>query len=32
MVYFDNNHMTPEYSKILAPIIGALTERAFAGD
>ncbi len=30
MVYFDWNHLTPEYSRQLAPVIGALADRALA--
>jgi peptidoglycan/LPS O-acetylase OafA/YrhL len=31
LVYFDWNHMTLEYSRVLAPAIGALADRALAG-
>lgn len=30
LVYFDWNHMTLEYSQVLAPVIGALIDRALA--
>ena len=30
MVYLDENHMTLEYARLLAPAIGALTDRALA--
>ena len=29
-VYVDNNHLTPEYSQLLAPVIGALADRSLA--
>ena len=31
LVYFDKNHLTFEYSRLLAPVIGALADRALAG-
>ncbi|WP_083679320.1 acyltransferase family protein [Mycobacterium sp. IS-1264] len=31
LVYFDQNHVTREYSRALAPVIGALADRALAG-
>ena len=31
LVYVDSNHLTLEYSRLLAPIIGALADRALAG-
>ena len=31
LVYFDQNHLTAEYSRALAPAIGALADRALAG-
>lgn len=30
LVYFDKNHMTFEYSSLMAPVIGALADRALA--
>ncbi|OQZ89028.1 acyltransferase [Mycobacterium alsense] len=30
LVYFDGNHMTLEYARALAPVIGALADRALA--
>jgi hypothetical protein len=30
LVYFDENHMTLEYARLLAPAIGALADRALA--
>ncbi len=30
LVYLDENHMTLEYSRLLAPVIGALADRALA--
>ncbi|MGA9492111.1 MAG: SGNH hydrolase domain-containing protein, partial [Mycobacterium sp.] len=30
LVYFDQNHVTDEYSRLLAPVIGALADRALA--
>jgi hypothetical protein len=30
LVYFDQNHMTAEYSRVLAPVVGALAARALA--
>jgi peptidoglycan/LPS O-acetylase OafA/YrhL len=30
MVYFDNSHLTREYSRLLAPVMGALADRALA--
>ena len=30
LVYFDDNHLTLEYSRLLAPVIGALADRALA--
>ncbi|OMC51069.1 acyltransferase [Mycobacterium sp. IS-2888] len=30
LVYFDQNHLTVEYSRALAPVIGALADRALA--
>ena len=30
LVYFDENHLTLEYSRLLAPVIGALADRALA--
>jgi peptidoglycan/LPS O-acetylase OafA/YrhL len=30
LVYFDENHLTFEYSRVLAPVIGALADRALA--
>ncbi|OBI49044.1 acyltransferase [Mycobacterium sp. E796] len=30
LVYFDNVHLTIEYARLLAPVIGALAERALA--
>ena len=30
LVYFDENHMTSEYARALAPVIGALADRALA--
>ena len=30
LVYFDENHLTDEYSRLLAPVIGALADRALA--
>jgi hypothetical protein len=30
LVYFDGNHMTVEYAEALAPVIGALADRALA--
>ncbi|CAN5254833.1 SGNH hydrolase domain-containing protein [soil metagenome] len=32
LVYRDQNHLTPEYSRLLAPAIGALADRALAHD
>ncbi|MCV7347663.1 acyltransferase family protein [Mycolicibacterium rhodesiae] len=32
LVYFDISHLTAEYSRILAPVMGALADRALAGD
>jgi peptidoglycan/LPS O-acetylase OafA/YrhL len=32
LVYFDNVHLTLEYSRLLAPVIGALADRALALD
>ena len=29
-VYVDDNHLTPEYSGLLAPVVGALADRALA--
>jgi hypothetical protein len=31
LVYADWNHLTAEYSRLLAPVIGALADRALAG-
>jgi peptidoglycan/LPS O-acetylase OafA/YrhL len=31
LVYFDQSHLTFEYSRLLAPVIGALADRALAG-
>jgi peptidoglycan/LPS O-acetylase OafA/YrhL len=31
LVYFDMRHLTVEYSRLLAPVIGALVDRALAG-
>ncbi|OMC12893.1 acyltransferase family protein [Mycobacterium sp. SP-6446] len=31
LVYFDQNHLTVEYSRALAPVLGALADRALAG-
>jgi hypothetical protein len=31
LVYFDQSHLTSEYSRLLAPVIGALADRALAG-
>ncbi len=28
LVYLDENHLTPKYSQLLAPVIGALADRA----
>ena len=30
LVYLDKNHLTVEYSRLLAPAIGALADRALA--
>ena len=30
LVYFDQNHLTVEYTRLLAPVIGALADRALA--
>lgn len=30
LVYFDQNHLTVEYSRALAPVVGALADRALA--
>ena len=30
LVYFDQNHLTVEYSRALEPVIGALADRALA--
>jgi hypothetical protein len=30
LVYLDENHLTLEYSRALAPVIGALADRAMA--
>jgi hypothetical protein len=30
LLYFDRNHVTLEYSRLLAPVLGALTDRALA--
>ncbi len=30
LVYLDENHLTPEYSRQLAPVMGALADRALA--
>ena len=30
LVYLDENHLTFEYSRVLAPVIGALADRALA--
>ena len=30
LVYVDENHMTLEYARLLAPVIGALADRALA--
>jgi hypothetical protein len=30
LVYFDQNHMTLGYARLLAPAIGALADRALA--
>jgi hypothetical protein len=30
LVYVDTMHMTVEYSRLMAPVIGALTDRALA--
>jgi hypothetical protein len=30
MVYVDSSHLTFEYSRLLAPVIGALADRALA--
>ena len=30
LVYFDQSHLTAEYSQLLAPVIGALADRALA--
>nr|WP_231981915.1 acyltransferase family protein [Mycobacterium sp. E2327] len=32
LVYLDRNHLTLEYSRLLAPVIGALADRALAHD
>jgi hypothetical protein len=31
LVYVDSNHVTLDYSRLLAPVIGALLDRALAG-
>jgi peptidoglycan/LPS O-acetylase OafA/YrhL len=31
LVYFDEDHVTMEYPRVLAPVIGALADRALAG-
>ena len=31
LVYWDDNHETSEYSRLLSPVIGALADRALAG-
>ncbi|MEE2854722.1 MAG: acyltransferase family protein [Actinomycetota bacterium] len=31
LVYFDEDHLTAEYPRVLAPVIGALADRAMAG-
>jgi peptidoglycan/LPS O-acetylase OafA/YrhL len=31
-VYLDESHLTPEYSQVLAPVLGALADRALAHD
>ena len=31
LVYADWNHLTPQYSRLLAPVVGALADRALAG-
>lgn len=31
LVYFDRNHLTFEYSRLLAPVLGILADRALAG-
>jgi hypothetical protein len=31
-VYLDEDHLTLEYSRLLAPVIGALADRALARD
>jgi hypothetical protein len=30
LVYRDDNHLTIEYAQVLAPVLGALADRAFA--
>jgi hypothetical protein len=30
LVYFDRRHVTAEYSRLLAPVMGALADRALA--
>ncbi|MGH3970637.1 MAG: SGNH hydrolase domain-containing protein, partial [Mycobacterium sp.] len=30
LVYFDKDHVTVEYSRVLGPVIGALADRALA--
>ncbi|WP_082690713.1 acyltransferase family protein [Mycobacterium sp. M26] len=32
LVYLDVSHLTLQYSRVLAPVLGALTDRAMAGD
>ncbi|WP_142245692.1 acyltransferase family protein [Mycobacterium sp. IS-836] len=32
LVYFDRNHLTVEYARALAPVIGALADRTLAGN
>jgi hypothetical protein len=31
MVFYDAGHLTREYSQLLAPVMGALTDRALSG-
>jgi hypothetical protein len=31
VVYFDEHHLTVEYSRLLAPVVGALADHALAG-
>jgi hypothetical protein len=32
LVYFDKDHLTAEYTRLLAPVMGALADRVLAGD